>query len=144
MKNLKLQLVNQQWVRCVDFILSSYCKFYNFMKVVLVKSKIFLHQLLEGLMEVLSCEYVNDLHHSLFHLLNCLITTPSELSKSHREQGLDYREAEELSWCPSCSNSLWQGWSCRLVHCPGGNATDPISRVLASSLEISSWTPLKP
>ena len=57
---------------------------------------------------------------------------------------MDYREGEELSWCPSCSNSLWQGWSCGLVHCPGGNATDPISRVLASSQEIFSWTPLKP
>ena len=49
-----------------------------------------------------------------------------------------------MSWCPSWSNSLWQGWCCGLVHCPGGNATDPISRVLASSLGISSWTPLKP
>ena len=52
--------------------------------------------------------------------------------------------AEELSWCPSCSNSLWQGLSCGLVYCPGGNATDPIWRVLASSQGISSWTPLKP
>ena len=60
------------------------------------------------------------------------------------KQGLDYREGEELSWCPSWSNSLWQGWSYWLVHCPGGNATDPIWRVLASSLGISSWTPLKP
>ena len=49
-----------------------------------------------------------------------------------------------LSWCPSCSNSLWQGWSCGLMHCPGGNATDPIWRVLASSQGISFWTPLKP
>ena len=49
-----------------------------------------------------------------------------------------------LSWCPSWSNSLWQGWSCGLMHCPGGNATDPIWRVLASSLGISPWTPLKP
>ena len=49
-----------------------------------------------------------------------------------------------MSWCPSCSNSLWQGWRCGLVHCPGGNATDPIWRVLASSDRISSWTPLKP
>ena len=31
-----------------------------------------------------------------------------------------------------------------LGHCPGGNTTDPISRVLASSDGISSWTPLKP
>ena len=103
-------------------------------------------QFLEGPMEVLLCERVNDLRHSLFHLLNCLITTASELreTKSHREQGLDYREAEQLSWCPSWSNSLWQGWSCGLVYFPGGNATDPISRVLASSDGISSRTPLKP
>ena len=66
------------------------------------------------------------------------------ITKSHREPGLDYREAEELSWCPSRSNSLWQGWSCRLVYCPGGNATDPTWRVLASSDGISSWTPLEP
>ena len=31
-----------------------------------------------------------------------------------------------------------------MVHCPGGNATEPIWRVLASSLGISFWTPLKP
>ena len=66
------------------------------------------------------------------------------MTKSHREQGLDYREAEELSWYPSWSNSLWQGWSCGLVHCPGRNATDPIWRELASSNGISCWTPLKP
>ena len=30
------------------------------------------------------------------------------------------------------------------MYCPGGNATDPICRVLASSQGISSWTPLKP
>ena len=30
------------------------------------------------------------------------------------------------------------------MHCPAGNATDPIWRVLASSLGISSWIPLKP
>ena len=30
------------------------------------------------------------------------------------------------------------------MHCPGGNANDPIWRVLASFLGISSWTPLKP
>ena len=36
-------------------------------------------QFLEGLMEVLLCERVNDLRHSLFHLLNCLITNACEL-----------------------------------------------------------------
>ena len=30
------------------------------------------------------------------------------------------------------------------MHCPAGNATDPIWRVLASSQGISSWTLLKP
>ena len=59
-----------------------------------------------------------------------------EITKSHREQDLDYSEAEELSWCPSWSNSLWQGLSCGLVHCPGGNVTEPIWRVLASSKGI--------
>ena len=67
-----------------------------------------------------------------------------EITKSHREQGLDYREAEELSWCQSWSNSLWQGSSCGLMQCPGGNATDPIWRVLVSSDRISFGTPLKP
>ena len=47
------------------------------------------------------------------------------MTKSHREQRLNYRDGEELSWCLSWSNSL--------VYCPGGNATDPIWRVLASS-----------
>ena len=49
-----------------------------------------------------------------------------------------------MSWCPSWSNSLRQGWSCGLVHYPVGNASDPIWRVLVSSDGISSWTPLKP
>ena len=30
------------------------------------------------------------------------------------------------------------------MHCPGGNTTDQIWRVLASSDGMSSWTPLKP
>ena len=66
------------------------------------------------------------------------------ISKNHREQGLDNSEGEELSWCPSWSNSLWQGWNCGLVHCPAGNATNPTWRVLASSDSISPWTSLKP
>ena len=36
-------------------------------------------QLLEVPIEFLLCDRVNDLRHSLFHLLNCLITTESEL-----------------------------------------------------------------
>ena len=65
-------------------------------------------------------------------------------NQSHREQGLDYSDGEEVSWCPNRSNSLWQGCSCELVHCPAGNATDPIWRELTSSDGISIWTPLKP
>ena len=72
------------------------------------------------------------------YIVSCHIT------KSHGEQRLDHREAEKLSWCPSWSNSLWQGWSCGLLHCLGGNATDPIWRMLYFSDGISSWTPLKP
>ena len=30
------------------------------------------------------------------------------------------------------------------MHCPAGNATDPIWRVMASSDGMTSWTPLKP
>ena len=52
--------------------------------------------------------------------------------------------SSNLSVSSSWSNSLWQGWNCGLMHCPGGNATDPIWRRLASSDGISSWTPLKP
>ena len=65
------------------------------------------------------------------------------ITKSLKEQGLDYREGEKQFWCPSCSNSMWQGWNCGLAHCPGGNAFDSIWRVLVSSDGISSWTPLK-
>ena len=92
---------------------------------------------------VWACQWpsLQPLSSQLFHN-DCLWA--SGITKSHREQGLDYREAEELFGCPSCSNSLWQGWSCRLVYCPGGNATDLIWRVLASSDGISSWIPLKP
>ena len=68
----------------------------------------------------------------------------SGITKGHRKQGLDYREGDEQSWCPSWSNSLWQGWSWELMYCLGGNVTDPIWRVLVSSDGISSRTPLKP
>ena len=101
---------------------------------------------LEGPMKVLLYERVNDLHHCLFHLLNFSHNDnlwALGITKSHREQGLGYMESEELCWCPSWSNSLWQGWNCGLGHCPGGNATGPIWKVLASSLEISSWTTFK-
>ena len=62
----------------------------------------------------------------------------SGITKSHREQGLD---GEELSWFPSWSNSLWQGWSCGLVYCLSGNATEPIWGMLASSQGNFSRTP---
>ena len=44
----------------------------------------------------------------------------------------------------SWSNSLGQGWSYGLVHCPGGNATESIWKDVASSGGISSWITLKP
>ena len=87
---------------------------------------------------------------TLLHLLSSLQLSNNHsfwaigITKSHREQGLHYREGGKISWYPSWSNSLWQGCTCGLVHCPGKNPTDPIWRVLASSVGISSWTPLKP
>ena len=44
-------------------------------------------QLRQGPMEVLLCEFVNDLRHSLFHLLNCLITRDSELREEPKVTG---------------------------------------------------------
>ena len=38
-------------------------------------------------MEVLLCERVNDLHHSLFYLLNCYITIASELREYAKVTG---------------------------------------------------------
>ena len=38
-------------------------------------------------MEVLLCDRVNDLRHSLFHLLNCLIMTVSEVRESPKVTG---------------------------------------------------------
>ena len=93
---------------------------------------------------VWACQWPSSQPLSSPHLSHNYSLWSLGISKIHREQGMDYREAEELSWCPPWSNSLWQGWSCRLVYCPAGNATDPIWRVLASSQGICSWTPLKP
>ena len=62
------------------------------------------NQLLEDPIEVLLCERVNDLRHGLFHLINCLITTASELREKPKLAG---SKAEEVSWGPSWSNSLW-------------------------------------
>ena len=102
-------------------------------------------QLLEGPTEVLvwACQWPSSQPLSSPQLSHNDSLWAWGITKSQRKQGLDYREAEELSWCPSCSNSLWHGWGCGLVHCPAGNATEPIWRVLASSDGISSWTPLK-
>ena len=98
-------------------------------------------------MEVLFCERVNELRHSLFHQLNCLITTASELRDWPKVPGSKVWTIGRLRNCLDahlgqivCDKER----SCGLVHCPGGNATDPISRVLASYDGISTWTPLKP
>ena len=98
-------------------------------------------------MEVLLCERVNDLRHSLFRLLNCLITTASELREYAKVTGSKVWTIGRLRNCLDahfaqivCDKDGVVG----LVHCPGGNATDPIWRVLASSQRISCWTPLKP
>ena len=92
------------------------------------------------------CSVSNSLSHTTFQIkwevqTVSLVFIMASLSWFMHASAYDYTT---LSWCPSSSNSLWQGWSCGLLHCPGGNATDPISRVLASSQGISSWSTLKP
>ena len=71
------------------------------------------------------------------------------ISKSHREQGLGYREAEELSWCPSWSVTrmeLWSGalswWKC---HWPDLKSAGLFPRNLfrnslkTSTLNLTVW-----
>ena len=73
-------LANQLW--CIDFLtpptpLVSFEVISSGCNALVVPFQ----QLLEGPMEVLLCEHVNDPRQSLFHLLNSLITTASELRK---------------------------------------------------------------
>ena len=109
-------------------------------------------QLLEGPIEVLLCERLNDRSNGSLNLSPQLSHNDMQsdtleeryATKSHREQSLETMQQEgvELSSdCPSWSNSLWQGWSCGLVHCPEWqNTTDPIwSQCCLSSLGIFSW-----
>ena len=56
-------------------------------------------QLLEDPMEVFLCERVNDLRHSLFHLLNCLITTANELRELAKVTGSKVRTVGRLRNC---------------------------------------------
>ena len=97
-------------------------------------------------MEVLLCEHVSDLHHSLFHLLNCLITTASELREWPNVTGSKVWTIGRLRNCLDthlaqivCDNDGVVDWCIVLVKMP-----DPLWRVLASSDGIFSWTPLKP
>ena len=69
------------------------------------------------------------------------LTPLTPLLLPHRLPGFFESLMPLKNWWSICK---WQGWGCGLVHCPGGNATDPIWRVLASSEGISSWTSLKP
>ena len=97
-------------------------------------------------MEVLFCEHVNDLPQSLFHL-DCLITTASEFRELAKVTGSKVRIIGRVANCLDahlgqivCDKHGVVDWCIS----PGGNATDPICRVLASSDGILSWIPLKP
>ena len=92
-------------------------------------------------MKVYLCERVNDLRHSFFHLLNCLITTASELREWQKVTG---SKVWTIGMVRNCLDTNLGQIVCGLVHCPGGNTTELIWRVLASSDGISCWTPLKP
>ena len=53
-------------------------------------------QLLEGPIQALLCERINNLRHSLFHLLNFLITTASELG--NKQKSLEARSGRQGGW----------------------------------------------
>ena len=68
--------------RIGTFIHSTYIKLYPAFEVISSGCNALVlpfQQLLEGPMEVFLCERINNLPHSLFHFLNCLITPASEL-----------------------------------------------------------------
>ena len=98
-------------------------------------------------MEVLLCERVNDLRHSLFHLLNCLITTASELREKPKVTG---SKVWIIGWVKNCLDAhLGQvvsdkdgivDWCIVLVEMPLTRFKEcwPLPQ------ESLSWTPLKP
>ena len=96
-------------------------------------------------MEVLLCERVNDLRHSLFHLLNCRIMTASELREKPKVTGSKVWTIGRVRNCLDTHLS-------RIVSDKDG-VVDwcivlmemPLSRFEECwPLGISSWTPLKP
>ena len=98
-------------------------------------------------MEVIFCERVSHLRNSLFHLLNCLITTASELREYPKVTGSNVSTIGRAEDCFDadlgqivCDKDGVVDWCIVLVK----NTTNPIWRVLASSDRNSSWTPLKP
>ena len=105
---------------------------------------VFIQSMLWPLENWLIFHYCHDSNEDSVSYSGAKLIIHNNCKKEWKVTGSKVWEGEELSLCSSWSNSLWQGWSCELVHCPGGNATDPIWRVLASSNGISSWTPLKP
>ena len=76
-------------------------------------------------MEVLLCERVNDLRHSLFHLLNCLITTASELWELPKVTGSKVSTIGRVRNCLDahlgqivCDNDGVVDWCIVLVEMP--------------------------
>ena len=76
-------------------------------------------------MEVLLCERVNDLRHRLFHLLNCLITTASELRELAKVTGSKVWTIGRLRNCLDahlgqivCNNDGVVDWCIVLVEMP--------------------------
>ena len=61
--------ISSEYTRLIEEVISSGCN----------APIVPFQQVMEGPMEVHLCERVNDLRHSLFHILNCIITTASEL-----------------------------------------------------------------
>ena len=94
-------------------------------------------------MEVLLCERVNHLRHSLFHLLNYLITTASELREKPKVTRNKVSTIGRLRNCLGqivCEKDEVVDWCIVLVEMPQARFEEcwPLPK------GISSWTPLKP
>ena len=97
-------------------------------------------------MEVLLCKRVDDLRQSLFHLLNCLITTASELRELAKVTGSKVWTIGRLRNCVDahvgqivCDKDGVVDWCIVLVEM----ALSRFEECWSSSDGISCWTPLK-
>ena len=114
--------------RMATFIDSTHIKLYSPSEVISSGCNALVvpfQQLLKGPMEALLCERVNDLRHSLFHILKCLITTAPELWEYPKVTGRKVCTMGRLRNCLHallgqivCNKNGVVEWSIVLVEMP--------------------------